>query len=1765
MSFDYFSKRRMQYILEKLKTIFDTKTETWTGTQAELAQQLSSIKNGTVINITDDDESLTTNLSALTDTNISSPIDGQGLVYDNTSEKWENKNLFSGNYNDLTNKPTIPSVIDNLTSTSTSDALSAKQGKVLKDALDAKAVKFIITVSESEDPQTGDEVLIADKTPSEVLTALSSDVVVEAVYEGRVCSVVYNTLSEFGDILFGLTGGANEVGVFFTGLMFTKDSQDDVWESITLMHSEATQSLHADIDYSNNTYSCDYTYDEFEDAKNNGRSIFVRYDNVIYHFTKYDSSEYTYYFSSTLADSDGTTTKTFAMVGDDNTGDWDSITLTESSGGSASAFLLTISEDETTHERSCDKLPSEILAAYTNGDIIQAFIGDYDNIMLDLVACVLTDDPYMVIFSTTYTSSSWSTLTLSLVLTKDSSTDTWDDIEVNQRNLHYQDIEITKSGNVYSCSTPPSLLIDAIELGIGAKVISAEDNKAYILSKIDSTNKTYYFTSSDVNSLGNITISTFVMVSNQNESSWTSITKYETDDSGEIIWTGTQAELALVVNTLPEGTIINITDDQEVIGGSLAALSDTNISSPTNGQGLIYNSTTQKWENQNLPSGSNVFTITLTPTEDPQTGEVTFTSDKLPSEVIAAKNSGSLIRLTATDTIDFYFNLNADSIAEDSAVFIFSNFNTSSAEYKVSYIGFTLIKADNSDTWASIEMISSEAKDTLVIEMEESSGVYSCSEDFDTLDYAYWGSMDMFIDFNKEIFRLVKYDSSEDTFYFASTISDSNGITTKTFVMVGDSSENEWTSITLIESSGGGTGDTTIWTGTMAEYVTQASQIPVGAYVNITDDQETIPAGGLYPHVVISTDTGSTILITKGTNSIIPTETSTGIYEADIPNYGTWTISATKDEDTRTKNINVNVVMIYEITIYHGVDGSTVLPTDDIQIWLACADITNKSYTTLAEVLADRETFETLLRDSNACDYMARSTSWAGNASVKVPTMTSYTAPSGVVGYSSVYSGFPWWWAFDGNITAEHDGMINGTSGYVSYQFTKSVKVNKVSFYNRTGVGGIKDFTVDYLDTDGTTWQTVYTGSATQESSKVKQEFAFDNNISSTTWRISILNGHGATNAIGFNGCQFTYEGLTTDESAMALIGKYDYCSNALLGNATWAEAIANSEYWDSVLQPLVPTMTSNTTPSGECISSGIYSASYANYKAFDGTLTGEYDAWVAPSGQTTSWIGYDFGFNVMVMKFIVTNRNYASTVPYITSAILQGFDGNDWNNIQTYNEGFPTTNMGSASFIVDRSNVGRYSKYRLYVTSFTGASYLQVGLLQFYGRVSSNVSNTNGKIHTAMGNESVYCVETGDTYTAINGLATVDFSDFDEGTYTFGSTTAKNPNDLTEDFKKRFRITKNPYGGTTELYLLPDTIDTLYWYGYMSDNLYEINSTNGYSYSTGSLVAPTYNTNNMLFNGNAGSRGSGVGTLDKLLTGTGCNTIQKATILNIGLGSCITAKEAKNLGDAQAIVNQAETKVLNQDTLLTINLTQDSYVWCDAHHYREGYCYGFWLDRISSDIPTFISAANDSLYIMDGNTKVYIANTNSKGKSYEPLLEAGTYTIYSSVAKDPNNLSNPYSKSVTITEATQTVAVMPENTLYWWGYENGIEAINTANGYTSAYYTGYTYGNPTYNTTYISITSASNTCVGVGSVNALSNITKVIMIAQGVTLPDNIAGFINSVSNKASFNYNSTLSSNVPVNTTSIAKYEKITSNSYPVVFNDSSRSMKLNALWYE
>ena len=119
-------------------------------------------------------------------------------------------------------------------------------------------------------------------------------------------------------------------------------------------------------------------------------------------------------------------------------------------------------------------------------------------------------------------------------------------------------------------------------------------------------------------------------------------------------------------------------------------------------------------------------------------------------------------------------------------------------------------------------------------------------------------------------------------------------------------------------------------------------------------------AGGLLPHLVIHATTGSTITATKGSTVVTATETTSGIYECDIPEYGNWTIS----DGTDSNILKVNTVAVYDTYVNNG---ATILPTDDVTIWLRCGSRTEE-YTTVSEILADQVCLSPLMNDNRLYD-----------------------------------------------------------------------------------------------------------------------------------------------------------------------------------------------------------------------------------------------------------------------------------------------------------------------------------------------------------------------------------------------------------------------------------------------------------------------------------------------------------------------------------------------------------------------------------------------------------------------------------------------------------------------------------------------------------------------------------------------------------------------------------------------------------------------------
>ena len=230
--------------------------------------------------------------------------------------------------------------------------------------------------------------------------------------------------------------------------------------------------------------------------------------------------------------------------------------------------------------------------------------------------------------------------------------------------------------------------------------------------------------------------------------------------------------------------------------------------------------------------------------------------------------------------------------------------------------------------------------------------------------------------------------------------------------------------------------------------------------------------------LVITAETGETVTATKGATTLTATETSTGIYEVTITEPGTWTLT----DGSNTTTVDVGV---YTATLSSVPEGSTVLPTDDVSIWLACGERTEE-YTTLSQVLGDSVCLSALLNNNNANDYLVRSTTWASTITadssamtyiglnnycantlladstwcnaicnseyfesvlnVKVPVMTSNTAPEGVASQSEYSDNTHLAWrVFDNNSSTSWNTNSSPSNAWVQYEFVNKVKIYKMS------------------------------------------------------------------------------------------------------------------------------------------------------------------------------------------------------------------------------------------------------------------------------------------------------------------------------------------------------------------------------------------------------------------------------------------------------------------------------------------------------------------------------------------------------------------------------------------------------------------------------------------------------------------------------------------------------------------------------------------------
>ena len=161
----------------------------------------------------------------------------------------------------------------------------------------------------------------------------------------------------------------------------------------------------------------------------------------------------------------------------------------------------------------------------------------------------------------------------------------------------------------------------------------------------------------------------------------------------------------------------------------------------------------------------------------------------------------------------------------------------------------------------------------------------------------------------------------------------------------------------------------------------------------------------------------------------------------------------------------------------------------------------------------------------------------------------------------------------------------------------------------------------------------------------------------------------------------------------------------------------------------ITPVMTSNTTPSPYTISqSSYYSTGNLGWRAFDGTFSGNADAWVGASGTTTGWVQIDFSVQTKIDAISLMTRNYTNApIEMLKDAILLGSnDGTTFQSILYINS--QTNWKSSESRLFELSIPVSFRYYRLQINTNNGGGILSLGELYFWQDDGESYLITNKK-----------------------------------------------------------------------------------------------------------------------------------------------------------------------------------------------------------------------------------------------------------------------------------------------------------------------------------------------------------------------------------------------------------------------------------------------------
>ena len=391
------------------------------------------------------------------------------------------------------------------------------------------------------------------------------------------------------------------------------------------------------------------------------------------------------------------------------------------------------------------------------------------------------------------------------------------------------------------------------------------------------------------------------------------------------------------------------------------------------------------------------------------------------------------------------------------------------------------------------------------------------------------------------------------------------------------------------------------------------------------------------------------------------------------------------------KNIKrIKAIKIHRLT--DGFSGNTNI-TADVQIlssdnnWTTIASVANTtSYSNIITLDDDVKSIK-ISQTSGNKGMRIRSLQFYGEDFWQpkglVPVMTSNTTPYGeAISNADYNSSYEAWRAFTGNGSATNrwaSPAIANSTAFIGYSFksptcVKQIAVNEVSAQNIT-----RTFIVQ-ASNDNLNWV----------------------NLTDTINQPYSTTSDYITN---FNLC-YNYN-INNDNY---------YMYYRLFYNTTSNVTISTLQFYGRQCEALIPPMTSNTTPIGECSASSVWRDIRYPWQAFSNQALDVISAgtgyWCPDSGDIDSWLSYDFKKPTLVKMF---KMKCASERSGNVEVKIQAYVNNNWED--AYIKTIDTLNTSSNENFKEKifsinSNIVA-NKWRILTV---GDNILVIHAAQFYG-----------------------------------------------------------------------------------------------------------------------------------------------------------------------------------------------------------------------------------------------------------------------------------------------------------------------------------------------------------------------------------------------------------------------------------------------------------------